>query len=300
MRLDDQRPSENIEDRRGRRARGGGGGLGRRLPVRGGGLGLGGLLIVMVAALVLGVNPMQLLGALGGGGELVAPQQTGELGAPDDSGGVFVSKVLGSTEDVWGREFQAGSVPGADGAYPAPRLVLFEDAVASACGQASSAVGPFYCPGDRQLYLDLSFFRELERRFGAPGDFAQAYVIAHEVGHHIQTVTGVSAQVRSAQARASKTDQNALQVRMELQADCLAGVWGHHAAARGQIEPGDPQEALAAAAAIGDDRLQKQAQGYVVPDSFTHGSSAQRQEWFERGYASGDARQCDTFAAGAL
>ena len=203
----------------------------------------------------------------------------------------MVSSVLADTEDTWERIFAEGGRR-----YEQPVLVLFERAVQSACGSASAAVGPFYCPGDHKVYLDLTFFRELDQRFGAPGDFAQAYVVAHEVGHHVQTLLGLSSRVNQMRSRASETQANALSVRQELQADCYAGIWGHHAAKRDWLDPGDVEEGLRAAAAIGDDRLQKQGQGYVAPESFTHGSSAQRQEWLMRGLKSGDLNQCDTFS----
>ncbi len=299
MRLDDQRESSNIEDRRGDGGGGfgglgGGGGSGLRLG--GGRMGLGGLLVVVVIALIFGINPLSLLG---GGGD-IAPEPIGQPQsqlAPSgtaDASGSFVRKVLGSTEDSWGRMFpqQVGKP------YVQPTLVMFSGSVSSACGRATSASGPFYCPADRKVYLDTSFFNELSQRFGAPGDFAQAYVIAHEIGHHVQTLLGVSDQVRRAQARSSEKEVNALSVRMELQADCLAGVWGK--ANIGRLEPGDVEEALTAATAIGDDRLQRQSRGMVVPDSFTHGTSEQRVRWFKIGLASGQIADCDTFSARAL
>lgn len=204
----------------------------------------------------------------------------------------FVSRVLGDTEDTWGRIFQQMG-----GQYAAPRLVLFREAVSSACGMASSAVGPFYCPGDGQVYLDLSFFRDLKQRFGTPGEFARAYVIAHEIGHHVQNQPGIADQVARQRARSSEATGNALSVRVELQADCFAGVWGHYARQRDLLEPGDIEAGLNAAAAIGDDRLQRRSRGYVAPESFTHGSSAQRVRWFRLGLESGSPRQCDTFAS---
>lgn len=294
MRLDDQRESSNIEDRRGA---GGGFGFpgGGGLQIGGRGLGCGGLLVVIVVALVFGINPMQLLG----GGDVSGPApQIGQPqpGAPagQDAEGSFVRKVLGSTEDTWAKIFpeQVGQP------YPQPTLVLFSGQVRSGCGAASAASGPFYCPADRKLYLDTSFFDELGRRFGAPGDFASAYVIAHEVGHHVQTVLGISDQVQRAQSRAGEKQGNALQVRMELQADCLAGVWAHHNQAL--LDPGDVEEAMTAATAIGDDRLQREAQGFVVPDSFTHGSSEQRVRWLMTGLKSGRIESCDTFGASSL
>jgi predicted metalloprotease len=299
MRLDDEEGSSNIEDRRGE---GGGfgfpGGGGGGLQLGGRGMGCGGLAIVIVLALVFGINPMALLG--GGGG--VPQEQIGQpqVGAPMGQPGQprtesetdrFVSKVLGTTERTWGALFP--SEVGA--AYRPPKLVLFSGGVRSGCGAAQSAMGPFYCPADQKVYLDQSFFDDLSRRFGAPGDFAAAYVIAHEVGHHVQTLLGISDQVQQLQARASKTQGNAIQVRMELQADCLAGVWGHHN--RGLLEAGDIEEALRAAQSIGDDTLQKAGQGFIVPESFTHGSAEQRQKWFMRGFQQGTIASCDTFGA---
>jgi predicted metalloprotease len=297
MRLDDEQESSNIEDRRG-----GGGGF--RLPVGGGGglqlgggrMGLGTMAIVVIVALFLGVNPLDLLGGSGG-----VPQQIGQPQPPQgqppanpSEGDRFVAKVLRTTEETWGRLFpeQLGRP------YEEPKLVFFTGNVQSGCGAAESAMGPFYCPADKRVYLDQSFFDELSRRFGAPGDFAAAYVIGHEVGHHIQTILGISAEVRQAQARASKTESNALQVRMELQADCLAGVWGHDN--KDILEAGDVEEAMRAAQAIGDDTLQRAAGRSVVPESFTHGSAAQRSRWFRRGYDSGQIGSCDTFAARQL
>lgn len=290
MRLGGQRRSSNIEDRRGLRA------------ATGGGLGLGAVAIVVIASLLFGVDPGPILGMLSGAeGPGGAPQQQqGVRGAPADAAGGFIADVLGSTEDAWTALFAQGAMPGAPRSYAPPTLVLFTDATPSACGLGQAAMGPFYCPRDQQVFLDTAFFADLDSRFGAPGDFAQAYVIAHEVAHHVQTLSGVSAEVRRAQAAADQRAANALQVRMELQADCLAGVWGGRAAAAGLLEAGDLEEALGAAAAIGDDRLQRQAQGRVTPDSFTHGSSAQRTRWFQRGFESGDPAQCDTFAARAL
>jgi predicted metalloprotease len=304
------RQSTNIEDRRGggfrfpgaRRGGGGlGGGLGggmggggMRMPIgRRGGLGGFGLIVVVVLMLIFGIDPRVLLqGGLPTGSytdEPLTPEQNDEMKQ-------FVSVVLADTEDTWRVAFaDLGR------SYQDPKLVLFTDQVSSACGFASAAVGPFYCPGDNKVYLDLSFFHELGARFGAPGDFAQAYVIAHEVGHHVQTLLGIAAEVRKAQAGASEAEANALSVRMELQADCLAGFWAAQAdAARAILEAGDVEEALGAANAIGDDRLQRQATGTVVPDSFTHGTSEQRVRWFRRGLESGDLNACDTFNADVL
>jgi predicted metalloprotease len=287
MRWREGRRSENVEDRRGM-----GMGVGR------GGLRLGGgtLILVVLGAWLLGVNPLQVLSLLaGGGGESMqlpdASARPPQAGRPTDEGADFVSVVLADTEDTWSALFgQAGS------RYDPPKLVLFSQLVQSACGTAQSAMGPFYCPRDQTVYIDLDFYRELRDRFGAPGDFAQAYVIAHEVGHHVQTLLGTSEQVRAAQQRGSEAQANALSVRLELQADCYAGVWAHHAdRARQVLEAGDVEEGLGAAAAIGDDRLQQQTQGRVVPESFTHGSSRQRVEWFQRGLSNGSLEHCDTF-----
>jgi uncharacterized protein len=287
MRWRDGRRSENLEDRRG-------GGAGR---LGGGGLrlGAGGIVLVLLAAWWLGVNPLQVLSLLAGGAETLQVPEAGSApppaGAPTDEAADFVSVVLADTEDTWSDLFaREGSH------YVAPKLVLFSQVVASACGTAQAAMGPFYCPRDQTVYIDLDFYRELRDRFGASGDFAQAYVIAHEVGHHVQTLLGTSAQVRAAGQGASEAQANALSVRVELQADCYAGLWAHHAQrARQVLEPGDVEEGLAAAAAIGDDRLQQQTQGRVVPESFTHGSSRQRVEWFQRGLETGSLERCDTF-----
>jgi uncharacterized protein len=293
MRLDDESESSNIEDRRGQR---GGGGM--QLPIGGGKLGIGGMIVVGVIALLLGQNPLELIGAVGGVGgpqvgqpQAAGPAQPAKLDGEHDR---FIARVLGSTERTWGQIFpqQVGD------AYPQPKLVLFEGGVNSGCGPANSGMGPFYCPADRIVYLDASFFNDLSRRFGAPGDFAAAYVIAHEVGHHIQTVLGISAEVQKARRSASEADGNELSVRQELQADCYAGVWAHHN--RDLLEPGDIEEGLRAAEAIGDDTLQRQAGARVNPESFTHGSSAQRMRWLQRGLQSGQMNSCDTFAARSL
>jgi predicted metalloprotease len=264
----------------------------------GGGLGLGGIIVVLIVGLLFGKNPMELLQLLGGmavdGG---GPVQQETAPAANDEQTDFVRAVLGSTEDVWTSVFRASGQQ-----YPAPRLVLFNGGVQSACGAASSAMGPFYCPGDQQVYLDLDFFREMATRFQASGEFAQAYVIAHEVGHHMQNVLGVMRQVEQA-ARGGAPMQGAggLSVRQELQADCFAGVWANHAQQKyNWLEAGDIEAALNAANQIGDDALQKQSRGYVVPDSFTHGSSAERVRWFKTGFTGGDLRNCDTFNAAQL
>jgi predicted metalloprotease len=256
------------------------------------GIGCGGLILVLGIAWLTGADPGELLSLLGQV-EQEAPAETtpGPTGTPDDELGRFASVVLADTEATWGEIFA-----GKGGRYREPTLVLFTQAVQSACGRASSSVGPFYCPPDHKVYLDLSFFDELSRRFGAPGDFAAAYVIAHEIGHHVQNLAGTSDQVRERQQAArSREEANAWSVRLELQADCYAGVWGHHAESRGLIEPGDFEEGLRAAAAIGDDRLQRLGRGEVQPESFTHGSSEQRVEWLRRGLESGDPSACETF-----
>lgn len=260
---------------------------GAGLPIGGG---LGGIAVILLVSFLTGANPLDLLTAIQPTG---APDGAAG-GAPpaDDPQAQFVSVVLGDTEATWDAIFRD-----AGGRYEPPTLVLFSGATQTACGQGESAMGPFYCPGDRKVYLDLSFFRDLDERFGAPGDFAQAYVIAHEVGHHIQTLTGLSARVSQERQRVGDAASNALSVRQELQADCYAGVWGSHAAGRDLLEPGDAEEGLAAAAAIGDDRLQRQGQGRVVPESFTHGSSDQRVAWLRRGMETGSMDACDTFSA---
>jgi predicted metalloprotease len=265
------------------------GGIGGR-GLAGGGIGA---VVLVVVAMLLGVDPGVLLD--GGGGYAPSQQREAPSGAPEDELGQFVSVVLADTEDTWNQLFQQGNRD-----YPEPRLVLFSNAVQSACGFGQAA-GPFYCPGDQKIYIDLSFYRELQQRFRAPGDFAQAYVVAHEVGHHVQNVLGIMDRVNSVRGRMNQADANALSVRVELQADCFAGIWAHHANRTRQIlEQGDLEEALAAASAIGDDRLQKQSRGYVVPESFTHGTSAQRQHWFKRGFETGEMRACDTFNAERL
>jgi predicted metalloprotease len=277
------RRSDNIEDRRG------------VSPVTAVGGGLGTVVLVL-AALFFGIDPRIILQGDGPGGQPAVQQRPAAPPAPgDDRLKDFVSVVLADTEDTWSDLFRRMK-----GEYRDPVLVLYSGSVRSACGLGSAATGPFYCPADQKLYLDLSFFRELQTRFRAPGDFAQAYVIAHEVGHHVQTLLGISQKVHQLRSNMSQRDANALSVRMELQADCFAGVWAHHAdRARKILETGDVEEALNAAAAIGDDRLQREARGTVVPDAFTHGSSAQRVRWFNTGLAKGSVRQCDTFRSGA-
>ena len=290
MRWEDMRESENVEERSG------GPGIGFGGPLR---LGGGAIIVIVVISLLFGKNPLDVLALLSGGGgpsvqtESVQPPVPRQAPAqPADPQREFVARVLGDTEDVWDGIFrQVGS------RYQRPKLVLFRGQVASACGLSSAAVGPFYCPGDRDVYLDLSFFQELSQRFGAPGDFARAYVIAHEVGHHVQNQLGLMDEVQRRVAGAPERVRNQLSVRQELQADCLAGVWGHSAAKRGLIDQRDVEQGIAAAMAVGDDRLQRRAQGYVVPEAFTHGSSEQRARWFRIGLESGDIRQCDTFAS---
>ena len=286
MRMDDYRESDNVEDRRGS----GGGGIGR------GGVGIGGVVLALVISYFTGINPMTLLG-------IVEQTPLGRQEAPaahkppaNDETAQFVSRVLASTEDVWNQTFRE-----AGRQYENPKLVLFTGATPTACGTGQTAMGPFYCPGDHKVYIDLAFYRELKERFRAPGEFAQAYVVAHEVGHHVQNLLGIADKVHQARQRAGQTEGNALSVRMELQADCLAGVWGKRTDTMKQVlEPGDLEAALTAASAIGDDRLQQQAQGRIVPESFTHGSSEQRVRWFKRGFETGDMNQCNTFKAERL
>lgn len=277
MRWQGRPGSRNIEDRRG---------MGMALPVGGG---IGALALLLLFSALTGTNPADLIDT----GE---PDSAATAGVRvDDPEAEFISVVLRDTEDTWARIFrERGS------AYQPPVLVLFTQAIQSACGVGQSAMGPFYCPADRKVYLDLSFFRDLDQRFGAPGDFAQAYVVAHEVGHHVQTITGVSARVQSARRGMSARQGNELSVRQELQADCYAGVWGHYAARRGLLDTGDAEEGLRAAAAIGDDRLQQQTEGRIVPETFTHGSSEQRVEWLRRGLDRGDVAACDTFNTGTF
>lgn len=308
MRLDNERPSDNIEDRRGENVgfnfpRGRGPGV--RIPIgrRGGGMGIGTIVVLLVVAWLLGINPLELL--TGGGNVQLPGQLPGSVQQPvpnrtrtaaDDKMKDFVARVLGSTERTWSRIFSARGQN-----YVKPRLVLFTGYVNSACGMAQSAMGPFYCPGDSKVYIDLSFYQDLSQKLGAPGDFAEAYVIAHEVGHHVQNLLGIAGKVDAARRRMTQVQANALSVRMELQADCFAGVWAKQADLSGHIlEAGDIEEGLNAASAIGDDRLQRRAQGRVVPDSFTHGTSAQRVRWFKQGYQSGDIGHCDTFNAARL
>lgn len=285
MRLDDERESDNVEDRREEGGVSGGGfGVGR-------GVGIGTLIIALVASYFLGIDPSMLIGLFSGGGTPAPQSVTARKPPANDEMAVFVSKVLADTEDTWRGIFeQAGRQ------YQDPKLVLFTGATPTACGTGQTASGPFYCPLDRKVYIDLAFYQDLKTRYRAPGDFAQAYVIAHEVGHHVQNLLGIMEKVEAMRSRVGEAQANALSVRLELQADCLAGIWAYHAnRTRNVLEAGDIEEGLNAASAIGDDRMQQQAQGYVVPDAFTHGSSAQRVAWFKRGLESGDFGQCNTF-----
>jgi predicted metalloprotease len=286
VRWEDERRSENVEDERGRSF----GGVG----MVGGGIGT---IVIVVVALLLGVDPRALLLQLPSGSNVPAQTHTPVRSSPEeDKLKDFVSVVLADTEDTWRELFRASGRQ-----YEDPKLVLFSGAVQSACGFAQAAVGPFYCPADHKVYIDLSFYRELRERFHAPGEFAEAYVIAHEVGHHVQNLLGISDKVHAAQQRGSEQHANALSVRLELQADCLAGVWAYHAdRARHILEAGDVESGLNAASQIGDDRLQMRARGYVLPDSFTHGSSEQRVRWFKRGLETGGTKACDTFATAQL
>lgn len=294
MKWEGNRESDNVEDRR---SDGGGGGGGS--PVFGGrSIGIGTIVIALLGGWVLGINPLTILGLLSGGGPPAHVQQQGPAQRPpaDDTMARFVSTVLADTEDVWGQVFRQGG-----GRYQEPRLVLFRGATPTACGTGQAAMGPFYCPADQKVYIDLGFYETLKNRLGAPGDFAQAYVIAHEVGHHVQNQLGISGKVDQMRGRVSKAEYNALSVRLELQADCFAGVWAHHAQnARQILEQGDVEEAMNAAAKIGDDALQRAQGGAVVPESFTHGTSAQRQRWFHNGLQNGSVKACDTFAARSL
>jgi predicted metalloprotease len=301
MRWGDFRRSDNVDDRTAADPGGGGGFPG------GGGIRLGGgaLVVIVIASLIFGVNPLEMIGALDSGAPAPpqgapgygpapggAPQDAARstAGRPDPAKD-FAARVLGDTEDVWGAVFKAMGAR-----YEPPRLVLFRGATRSACGHASAATGPFYCSADRELYLDTAFFGELSRRFGAPGDFAQAYVIAHEVGHHVQNLTGTMDKVDREMQRQDARGRNQLSVRLELQADCYAGVWGYFAQRRNLLEAGDLEEGFRAAAAVGDDQIQKRQQGYAVPESFTHGTAEQRSRWFRTGLESGDIRSCNTFA----
>ncbi|QDL38798.1 neutral zinc metallopeptidase [Rhodoferax sediminis] len=291
MKWEGNRESDNVEDRRDDGG-GGGGGLGGRH------IGIGSIVIALVASYFFGISPMTVLSLLSGGGAPVTQTQQAPAHAPpaDDRMAKFVSTVLADTEDVWTDIFAK-----AGGTYTDPKLVLFRGATPTACGQGESAMGPFYCPVDRKVYIDLDFYQTLKNQLGAPGEFAQAYVIAHEVGHHVQNLLGISAKVDELRSHASQARSNALSVRLELQADCFAGVWANHAQTSRQIlENGDIESAMNAAARIGDDALQKAATGHVVPESFTHGTSAQRTHWFNAGLQGGSVKDCDTFSARSL
>jgi predicted metalloprotease len=291
MRWEGQRQSDNVEDRRSSGGGGGGFGFGGR------GIGIGTIVIALLGGWIFGINPLTIIGMLSGGGGPAVVQQAPATRPPQgDQQAAFVSTVLANTEDVWGQIFQQGGAR-----YANPKLVLFRGATPTACGTGQSAMGPFYCPGDQKLYLDMGFFDTLRTQLGAPGQFAQAYVIAHEVGHHVQNLLGMTNKVDSMRGRVSQAQQNALSVRLELQADCYAGIWAHHSQQSKQwLDPGDIEAAMNAAEKIGDDALQKRSQGYAVPDSFTHGSSAQRQRWFAQGFKTGSVQACDTFSAQAL
>jgi predicted metalloprotease len=288
MKWEGNRESDNVEDRRGGSGSSGGGRVGGR------GIGIGSIAIALVASYFLGVNPMTVLSLLSGGSPIEQTQQVPAQRPPaNDQMAKFVSTVLADTEDVWKDVFTKGGAT-----YVEPKLVLFRGAVPTACGQGETATGPFYCPGDQKVYIDLDFYTTLRDRLGAPGDFAQAYVIAHEVGHHVQNLLGINAKMEKMRSRVSQTEYNALSVRLELQADCFAGVWANHAqSARQLLEQGDVEEAMNAAAKIGDDALQRSSGRAVVPDSFTHGTSAQRQRWFDNGLKNGSVKACDTFSA---
>jgi predicted metalloprotease len=290
MKWEGNEQSDNVEDRRGS---GGGGGGG--FPIGGRSVGIGTVAVALVAGWIFGINPLTMLGMLSGGGSPQVQQQQGPAPKPpaNDREAAFVSTVLKNTEVVWTDLFrQNGST------YDAPRLVLFRGATPTACGTGESAMGPFYCPGDKKVYIDLGFFDTLKSQLGAPGEFAQAYVIAHEVGHHVQDELGITAKVDGMRGRLSQSQNNAMSVRVELQADCFAGVWANRSQQSKQwLDPGDIEAAMNAAQKIGDDALQRSAGRAVVPDSFTHGSSAQRQRWFGAGYKDGSIQSCDTFNA---
>ena len=304
MKLDGQRESDNVEDLRDQGGGGGGSGFGG---IGVGHIGIGTIVIALIGGWIFGINPLTILGVISGGGAPMqhsapapVPTQTGQSGQPvahgqEDPMKRFVSIVLADTEDVWTQVFKERG-----GAYRDPTLVLFRNSTPTACGRGESATGPFYCPGDEKVYIDLSFYDLLRTKLGAPGDFAQAYVIAHEVGHHVQKLMGISAKVDAARRSSSEVRSNALSVRLELQADCFAGIWANRAqATKNIIEAGDIDQALNAASQIGDDTLQRKASGTVQPDTFTHGTSAQRVHWFKQGYETGQIEQCDTFKAGS-
>jgi predicted metalloprotease len=291
MKWEGNRESENVEDRRGGDDGGGGFGFGG-----GRSIGLGTIAIALVASYFLGINPLTVLNFLSGGSPVQVERPPAQRPPANDQMAKFVSVVLADTEDTWTQLFRESGA-----SYVKPTLVLFSGRTPTACGLGQTATGPFYCPGDQKVYIDLSFYRLMQQRFGVSGEFAQAYVIAHEVGHHVQNLMGISAKVEAAQRRSSERQANALSVRLELQADCFAGVWAYHANQTRQIlEKGDVETALNAASAIGDDALQRQARGEVVPDSFTHGTSAQRVRWFTRGIERGEIQNCNTFQAQQL
>jgi hypothetical protein len=290
MKWGGNRQSDNVEDRRGSGGSSGGGFGGRSI-------GLGSVVIALVASVFFGVNPLTVLNILSGGSPEPQSQSAPAQKPPaDDTMAAFVSTVLADTEDVWKAVFTQGGAT-----YQEPKLVLFRGTTSTACGQGQAAMGPFYCPADQKVYIDLDFYDTLKNQLGAPGDFAQAYVIAHEVGHHVQNLMGITTKMEQMRGRVSQTDYNALSVRLELQADCFSGVWANHAqAARQLLEQGDVEEAMNAAARIGDDALQRSRDGQVVPDSFTHGTSEQRQRWFNSGLKTGSVQACDTFKSAAL
>ena len=292
MKWEGNRESDNVEDRRDSGSSGGGGGIGGR------GIGIGSIAIALVASYFFGINPMTVLNILGGGGSPEPQVQQGPAHKPpaDDRMAKFVSTVLADTEDVWKDVFTKGGAT-----YKDPKLVLFRGATRTACGQGQAAMGPFYCPGDQAVYIDLNFFETLKNKLGAPGEFAQAYVIAHEVGHHVQNLLGISTKMEQMRGRVSQAEYNGLSVRLELQADCFAGVWANRAQeSRKILEGGDIESAMNAAAKIGDDALQRAATGHVVPESFTHGTSAQRAKWFNNGLQNASVKGCDTFSARQL
>ena len=293
MKWEGNRESDNVEDRRGDGGGGGGGGF----PIGGRGIGIGTVVLALIGWGVFGINPLTTIGVLSGGGSPQVQQQApAHRPAGNDQEAKFVSTVLASTEDVWTQVFQANGAQ-----YQKPKLVLYTGVTRTACGTGQAAMGPFYCPGDAKVYLDMDFFNTMSRQLGAPGQFAQAYVVAHEVGHHVQNLLGVSDKVDQMRGRVSEREQNAASVRLELQADCLAGIWANKSQqAKSWLEQGDIESAINAAQQIGDDKLQREATGTVRPDSFTHGSSAQRVRWFTQGYKMGDIRACDTFKAQSL
>ena len=292
MKWEGNRQSDNVEDRRSGGGGGGGGGFGGRS------IGIGTVVIALIGWGVFGINPLTTIGVLSGGGGGAPQVQQGPAKAPpqDDKQAAFVSTVLASTEDVWAQIFRQGGAQ-----YRVPKLVLFRGATPTACGTGQSAMGPFYCPGDQKVYLDMGFFDTMSRQLGAPGEFARAYVIAHEVGHHVQTLLGTTGKVDAMRGRVSQREQNALSVRLELQADCYAGIWANRSQqAKSWLDQSDIESAINAAEQIGDDALQRQQTGTVRPDAFTHGSSAQRVRWFTQGFKTGSVQACDTFSAQAL